>query len=147
MPLKFLSNVTLQLRGWAGKFTGWLMQWSNLTQCGLCFSIVSRAVHTLLPSVLQAHGFLWYTSSHPDPRESPQLQIWPHHRSDTASQPSFFVFFFHVGEQKITRVCQTVQSHGHAQQPLPLHTLACLHVSRKHIFCGFGLMKLSFTSL
>ena len=29
------------------------MQWSNLTQCGLCFSIVSRAVHTLLPLVLQ----------------------------------------------------------------------------------------------
>ena len=32
-----------------------------------------------------ALGFLWYRNSHPDPQESPQLQIWPHHRSDTAS--------------------------------------------------------------
>ena len=30
-----------------------MMQWSNLTKCGLFFNIVSPAVHTLLPSVLQ----------------------------------------------------------------------------------------------
>ena len=63
------------------------------------FNIVSPAVHTLLPSVLQhldSHG---YRSSHPDPRKSPQ----PHHQSNTASQPSVF---FHVGEQKVVRWCQ-----------------------------------------
>ena len=56
---------------------------------------------------------------------SPQLQIWPHHCSDTTSQPSLFV---HVGEQKIVRCMvpnqentegdQPVQSHSNAQQPL-----------------------------
>ena len=30
-----------------------MMQWSNLTKCGLFFNIVSPAVHTLLPSVLE----------------------------------------------------------------------------------------------
>ena len=35
--------------------------------------------------------FLWYRSSHPDPKKSPQLQIWPHHRSDTASQVFSFL--------------------------------------------------------
>ena len=30
-----------------------MMQWSNLTKCGLFFNIVSPAVHTLFPSVLQ----------------------------------------------------------------------------------------------
>ena len=30
-----------------------MTQWSNLTKCGLFFNIVSPAVHTLLPSVLQ----------------------------------------------------------------------------------------------
>ena len=30
-----------------------LMQWLNLTKCGLFLNIVSPAVHTLLPSVLQ----------------------------------------------------------------------------------------------
>ena len=99
-----------------------MMQWSNLTKCGLFFIIFSPAVHTLLLSGVAALGFPWYRSSHPDPQKSPQLQIWPHHRCDTASQPSVF---FHVGEQKIVRWCQIrnmegdqpVQSHSHAQQP------------------------------
>ena len=30
-----------------------MMQWWNLTKCGLVFNIVSPAVHTLLPSVLK----------------------------------------------------------------------------------------------
>ena len=30
-----------------------MMQWLNLTKCGLFFNIVSPAVHTLRPSVLQ----------------------------------------------------------------------------------------------
>ena len=36
-----------------------MMQWSNLTKCGLFLNIVSPAVQTLLPSVLQhlhSHG-------------------------------------------------------------------------------------------
>ena len=53
-----------------------MMQWSNLTK----FFNISRAIHTLF--------HWWYRNSHPDPRKSPQLQIWPHHRSDTTSQPS-----------------------------------------------------------
>ena len=52
-----------------------MMQWSNFTKCGLFFNIVSPAVHTRLPSVLQRLDFRGYRSSHPDPRKSPQLQI------------------------------------------------------------------------
>ena len=68
-----------------------MMQLSNLTKCGLYFNTVPPAVHTLLPSVLQRLDS-WYRSSHPDPRKSPQLQIWPHYRSDTASQWQRSVF-------------------------------------------------------
>ena len=83
------------------------MQWSNLTKCGLFFKIVSPAVHTLLIGVA-AHGFPWYRRScYPDPRKSPQLQMWPHHWFNTISQPSGgFFFFFGGGEQKIVRWCQ-----------------------------------------
>ena len=49
--------------------------------------------------------FLWYRSSHPDPRKSPKLLIWPHHLSDTASQPSVCLLFS-CWEQKIVRWCQ-----------------------------------------
>ena len=45
-----------------------------------------------------ALGFLWYRNCHPDPRKSSQLLIWPHHWSDTASQPS--VVFFMLGNRK-----------------------------------------------
>ena len=51
-----------------------------------------------------ALGLPWYRSSHPDPRKSPKLQIWPH---------NWFRYcfpamkgFFQVGEQKIVRWCQ-----------------------------------------
>ena len=40
-----------------------MMQWSNLTKCGLFFNIVSSAVHTLLPSVLQHWDSRGYRSS------------------------------------------------------------------------------------
>ena len=39
--------------GWAKKFIGRLVQGSNLTKCGLFFSIVSPAFHVLPPSMLQ----------------------------------------------------------------------------------------------
>ena len=77
----------------------------KLTYCGLFFNIVvSPAVHTLLPSVLQRldsggiEALILILG-----KINPQLQIWPHHRSDNASQPSFF---FHVGVQKIVKWCQ-----------------------------------------
>ena len=55
-----------------------------------------------------ALGFLWNRSSHPDPRKSPQLQIWPraHHCSVSVRYCFPAKCFFHVGEQKIVRWCQ-----------------------------------------
>ena len=44
-----------------------------------------------------ALGFPGYRSTHPDPRKSSQLQMWPQHQSDTASQPSVF---FRLGNRK-----------------------------------------------
>ena len=84
-----------------------MMQWSNLTKCRWFLNIVSPAVHTLLLWVLQRSD----SCAMEDPililGKSPQLQTWPHYRSDTASQPSVFLScFFHVGEQKIVRWCQ-----------------------------------------
>ena len=73
------------------------------------------------------YGFPWDRISHPDPFESPQLQIWPHW-SDTGSPPSVL----HVGEQKIVGCCRirrigygrwsTIsepQSHTAAIYPMP----------------------------
>ena len=105
----------MHIRGWAEKFIGWLWCngpiWQHSLPCSSHTSSIGLAVL----------GFPWYRSSHPDPRKSPWLQIWPHHRSDTASQPSVF----HVGEHKIDGAksgeyggWSPVQSHSHAQQPL-----------------------------
>ena len=97
-------TAATQIRGWAEKFIGWL--WCNIwsmTKCGLSFqhSLPLRSTHffhrccsTWIPMVKSSE-----THPIPNPRKSPQLQIWPHHRSDTASQPSVF----DVGEQKIVR--------------------------------------------
>ena len=67
-------------------------QWSNST---IFFYIVSSAVHTLLPSVLQRLDSRGIETLILD---SPQLQIWPHSRSDTSQ---LNVVVFHLGEQKI----------------------------------------------
>ena len=96
--------------------------------------LVSPGPHTSSIGVA-ALGFLCYRSSPPDPRKSPQLQIY-----DliiclilTASQPSAF---FHVGEQKIVRWCQIrriwrvmvqFKRHSHTQQPLQLQTCVQEH--------------------
>ena len=64
--------------GWAEKFTGWL--WCN----GWIWPNVVCFQHSLLcgPHTSSIHvgalGFPWYKSSHPVPRKSPQIQIWPH---------------------------------------------------------------------
>ena len=51
-----------------------------------------------------AFQILWYRSSHPDPRKSPQLQIWPHHLGPIPLPSQVCVFL--VGEQKIVGWCQ-----------------------------------------
>ena len=48
-----------------------MIQWSILTKCGLFFNIVSPVIHIGV-AVL---GFLWYSSSHPYPGKSLQLQL------------------------------------------------------------------------
>ena len=88
-----------------------MMQWSNLTKCGLFFNIVSLVIHTLLPSVLQHLGFPWYRSSHPDPQKCHQLQMWPdliciHYVTSSSVRYCFPAKKIHVGEQKIVRWCQ-----------------------------------------
>ena len=79
------------------------MQWFKLTKCGLLFNIVSPAVHTFLPSVLQGL----------DSRGTEALtQIFEkflNSRYNCIIGPILLpsqVFFFHVGEQKIVRWCQ-----------------------------------------
>ena len=51
-----------------------MMQWSNLTKCGLFFQIVSPAVHMHFFHRYCSAWILVVKSSHPDPRKSPQLQ-------------------------------------------------------------------------
>ena len=73
-------------------------------QMWFIFQLVSPAVHTLLPSVLQrldSYGreVLILT------RKSPQPQIWPHHWIKYCFPARCFCFF-HVGEQRIVRWCQ-----------------------------------------
>ena len=69
-----------------------IMQWSNLTRCGLPCGPHTSSIGVATFCVP------WYRSTHPDPRKSPQLQIWPHHWFDTFSQPS--VFFSILGNRQ-----------------------------------------------
>ena len=76
--------------------------WPNVVY----FSIWSplRSTYMYMSSIsVAALGFLWYKSSHPDPRKSPQLQIY-YLIIDPILLPSQVVFY--VGEQKIVRWCQ-----------------------------------------
>ena len=99
---------TLKSVGFIIKFMAW---WSNLTKCGLF-------LYTLPPSVFAVHGFPWYRSSHPDPQQIPQLQIWLYHRSDAT-----------VGEQKNSQLVlnqeymdQPAQNLSHSEQSRPPQT-------------------------
>ena len=67
-----------------------MMQWSNMTKCGLFFYIISPAIHTLFQWVLQLLDSCGIEALIPILKKSPQLQIWPHHRSNTAYQPTVF---------------------------------------------------------
>ena len=75
-----------------------MMQWSNLTKCGLFFKIVSPAVHTVLPSVLQ----------HLDSHGIEALILILEKVLNLIISPILLPsqVFFHVGEQKIVRWCQ-----------------------------------------
>ena len=102
------------------------MQWSNLTKCGLFFNIVSPAVHTLLPLVLELLDFRGV-----DPQKSPQVQI--HCMTSSASQQSVFFscwgteYSQMVPKQENMDGDQPVQSHSHAQQPLQPQTCVQEH--------------------
>ena len=90
----------ITLWGWAEKFIGWLWCNGQLWPNVVYFSTkVSPAVHTL-PSALQRLDSFGIESLILILilEKSPQLQIWPHHRSDTASQPSGV--FFILGSRK-----------------------------------------------
>ena len=66
------------------------------------YIVVTHAVHMLLPLVLQrldSHGIEALILI----LEKVLNCLWPHHRYDTASQPSVV---FMLGEQKIIRCCQ-----------------------------------------
>ena len=78
-----LINLELLIRGWAEKFIVWL--WCNGPMWPNVF-IFQQASFIGVAAL----GVPWYRSSHPDPQKSPQLQIRPHHLSDTVSQPSVF---------------------------------------------------------
>ena len=77
---------------WAEKFIGCL--WCNVRiwpKHGL-FSTQSplRSTH-FFHRCCRARTIPMYRNSHLDPQKRAQLQIWPHHRPDTASQPSVFL--------------------------------------------------------
>ena len=79
-----------------------MMQWLNLTKCGLFFNIASPAVHTLLPSVLQC-------------LDSGGIEALILILEKVLNCRYDFIIclilllsqvFFYVGEQKIVRWCQ-----------------------------------------
>ena len=77
-------------------------------------------------------GFRLYRNSHPNPWNIPQLQMWPHHRSDTAPQPSVFFTLGNrnsemVPNQENMEGDQPVQTHSHTQQVLQPHTCVQEH--------------------
>ena len=109
------------------------MQWSNLTKCGLFFNIVSPAVHTLLPSVLQcldSHGIEALILIFDKVLNCRYDLIV---RSDTASQPSG-VFVMSCWRTENSQMLpnqenmegqegdQPVQSYSHSQQSLQPQT-------------------------
>ena len=106
------------------------MQWLNLTKWGLFFNIVSPAVHTLLPAVLQrldSHGIEALILI-----LKKVVNCRPNHWSDTASQPSVFSCWGTENSQMVPNLehlegDQAVQSHGHAQQPLQPQTCVQEH--------------------
>ena len=106
-----------------------MMQWSNLTKCGLFFNIVSPVVHTLLPSVLQCldscdRGALILIL---EKRKEKKLNCRYDLIIVLILLPSQ-VFFFYVwgtesdGAKSGEYGDQPVQNHCHAQQPLQPQT-------------------------
>ena len=122
-----------EIRGWAEKVHRLtMMQWFNLTKCGLLFNIVSPAVHTLLPLVLQRldscgiEALLLILEKVLNCRYdhiiSPILlpsQVYFHFGGTENSQM--------VPNQENMEGCQPFQSHSHAQQPLQPQTCVQEH--------------------
>ena len=109
-----------------------MMQWSNLTKCSLFLNIVSPAVHILLPLMLQHLNSCGIEALILILGKSLQLQIWPHHWFDTASQPGDFSCWGTENSQMVPNQenmegYQLVQSHSHTQQPLQPQTYVQEH--------------------
>ena len=108
-----------------------MMQWSNLTKCGLFFNIFFPAVHTLLPLVLQhldscgIEVLIMILGKVLNCRYDLIIGL--------TLLPSRV--FFHVGEQKTVRWCQIRRiwmvsnqfKDNHAQQPLQPQTCVKEH--------------------
>ena len=96
VTLHFISDVSVILNYVFAEINSFVLNWIEFWPNVVYFS-------TQFP-LRSTHFFHWccripvvYRSSHSDPWIRPQLQIWPNHRSDTPSQPSFF----QAGEEKI----------------------------------------------
>ena len=105
-----------------------MMQWSNLTKCGLFFNLVSPCGPHNSSIGVAARGFPWYRSFQSDPRKKSSI-------ADMTSSLIRYCFpakcFLHVGEQKNSQMVpndenvegdQPVQSDSHAQHPLHRQT-------------------------
>ena len=95
-----------------------MMQWSNLTKHSLFFNIVSCAVHTLLPSVLQrldAHGVKLSSWSSKKILNCSVFSCWGTENNQM------------VQNQENMEGDQPIQSHSHAQQPLQPQTCVQEH--------------------
>ena len=113
-----------------------MIQWSNLTKCGLFFNIVSPAVHALLPSVLQRLDSRGIEALILILEEEKQILNC---RYDLIIGPILLPsqVFFHVAwgtedsqmvpNQENVEGDQPVQSHSHAEQPLQPQTCVQEH--------------------
>ena len=110
-----------------------MMQWLNLTKCGLFFNIVSPAVHKILPSVLQhldscgIEALILILEKVLNCRYDLGLIIVLF-RSDTASQPSVFSCWGTENSQMVPNQeniedDHPLQSHSYTQQPMQPQTI------------------------
>ena len=81
VPVQKIIRSNFRRMGWKSYDKLTMTQWSNLTKCGDFHHSLPRGRH--ISSIVAAALILILD-------KNPQLQIWPHHRSDTACQPSGF---------------------------------------------------------
>ena len=99
-----------------------MMQWSNLTKCGLFVNIVSPSVHTLLPLVWQHLDSCGIESLILILEKVLNCRM-------TSSLVQYSQGFFHVGEQKIVRWCQIRKIWREINQfkAIVMHSSHCNH--------------------